>query len=147
MTVIDRFASFYQTLAVADIAQLTKIYADDITLIDPVGTHHGLGQLTAYFKNLLVNAKHCEFAIHHIAAHELQPLLQHQSYTVTWTMSFTTPRLNGGETIHVDGITLLKVRDDAIFFHQDYYDLGQMVYEQVPILKFIINKIKTGMRA
>ena len=61
-------------------------------------------------------------------------------------MSFATPRLNAGETIHVDGITLLKVRDDAIFFHQDYYDLGQMVYEHVPILKFIINKIKAGMR-
>ena len=141
MTVIDRFASFYQTLAFDDIAQLADIYADDITLIDPVGTHHGLSRLTAYFENLLVNAQSCEFAIHHIAAHESQ------SFTVTWTMSFTTPRLNGGETIHVDGITLLKVRDDKIFFHQDYYDLGQMVYEQVPILKFIINKIKSGMRA
>lgn len=147
MTVIDRFASFYQTLAFADIAQLADIYADDITLIDPVGTHHGLSRLTAYFENLLVNAQSCEFAIHHIAAHESQPLLDHQSFTVTWTMSFATPRLNGGETIHVDGITLLKVRDDKIFFHQDYYDLGQMVYEQVPILKFIINKIKSGMRA
>lgn len=146
MTVIDRFASFYQTLAIADIAQLEQIYANDITLIDPVGTHHGLAQLTAYFENLLVNAKQCEFVIHHIAAHEQQDLLTHQSFTVTWTMSFATPRLNAGETIHVDGITLLKVRDDAIFFHQDYYDLGQMVYEHVPILKFIINKIKAGMR-
>ena len=53
MTVIDRFASFYQTLAFADIAKLADIYADDITLIDPVGTHHGLGQLNAYFENLL----------------------------------------------------------------------------------------------
>lgn len=146
MTVIDRFANFYQTLAIADTAQLEQIYANDITLIDPVGTHHGLAQLTAYFENLLVNAKHCEFAIHHIAAHEQQDLLTHQSFTVTWTMSFATPRLNAGETIHVDGITLLKVRDDAIFFHQDYYDLGQMVYEHVPILKFIIKKIKAGMR-
>jgi len=146
MTVIDRFANFYQTLAIADIAQLEQIYANDITLIDPVGTHHGLAQLTAYFENLLVNAKQCEFAIHHIAAHEQQDLLTQQSFTVTWTMSFATPRLNAGETIHVDGITLLKVRDDAIFFHQDYYDLGQMVYEHVPILKFIINKIKAGMR-
>ena len=147
MTVIDRFASFYQTLAVADISQLSQIYAQDITLIDPVATHHGIDQLTAYFENLLINAKSCEFAIHHIAAHELQPLLEHQSYTVTWTMSFATPRLNGGETVHVDGITLLKVSDDKIFFHQDYYDLGQMVYEHVPILKWIINKIKAGMRA
>ena len=146
MTAIDRFANFYQTLAIADITQLEQIYANDITLIDPVGTHHGLAQLTAYFENLLVNAKHCEFAIHHIAAHEQQDLLTHQSFTVTWTMSFATPRLNAGETIHVDGITLLKVRDDAIFFHQDYYDLGQMVYEHVPILKFIIKKIKAGMR-
>ena len=55
--------------------------------------------------------------------------------------------LNRGNLIHVDGITLLKIRDDKIYFHQDYYDMGQMVYEHVPLLKWVVNKIKSGMRA
>ncbi len=147
MSVIDRFSEFYNHLAVSDTHLLADIYSDDITLIDPIGTHHGLAKVTEYFTLLLRNAKQCDFAIHNIAAHESHPAIAHAAYTVTWTMSFATPKLNGGDTIHVDGITLLKVANDRIFFHQDYYDLGQMVYEQIPILKFIVNKIKTGMRA
>ncbi len=36
----------------------------------------------------------------------------------------------------------LGVSDDSIIYHKDYYDLGEMVYEHVPILGFVIKKIK-----
>lgn len=147
MTAIERFTTFYQALSLNNISQLTDIYSDDVTLIDPVGTHHGLKTLHKYFENLLSGADSSDFAIHQISPHVTEPLLEHTSFTVTWTMSFATPKLNGGNLIYVDGITLLKIRDDKIFFHQDYYDLGQMVYEHVPILKWVVNKIKSGMRA
>lgn len=146
MTAIERFTTFYQELSPQNISQLPDIYSDDIILIDPVGTHHGLKTLHTYFDNLLSGATSSDFAIHQIAPHQTDAGQLDTAYTVTWTMSFATPKLNSGQRIHVDGITLLKVRDDKIFFHQDYYDMGQMVYEHVPVLKWVVNKIKSGMR-
>ena len=147
MTAIERFTTFYQELSPDNISQLPDIYSEDITLIDPVGTHHGLNTLHNYFDNLLTGATSSNFVIHQILPHKTSEPLQDTSFTVTWTMSFATPKLNRGNLIHVDGITLLKIRHDKIYFHQDYYDMGQMVYEHVPLLKWVVNKIKSGMRA
>jgi hypothetical protein len=42
--------------------------------------------------------------------------------------------------ITLDGTTQLGVSDDSIIYHKDYYDLGEMVYEHVPILGFVVKK-------
>jgi hypothetical protein len=64
---------------------------------------------------------------------------------VNWTMEYKTPKINKGEAIRVDGVSLLTLHGDMIVFHRDYYDLGQMVYENVPLLGRIIKRIKRGM--
>jgi hypothetical protein len=49
---------------------------------------------------------------------------------------------DNAKKITLDGTTQLGVDGDIIIYHKDYYDLGEMVYEHVPILGFIIKKIK-----
>ena len=44
--------------------------------------------------------------------------------------------------ITLDGTTQLKVEDEKIIYHKDYYDLGEMVYEHIPLLGSIIKMIK-----
>ena len=51
----------------------------------------------------------------------------------------------GNKYINVDGITQLKVVDDIIVYHKDYYDLGEMVYEHIPLLGYFVKKIKTRL--
>lgn len=147
MPIIDQFCAFYNDLKSSQLTDIKVIYGDDIELIDPIGEHRGQDQLTAYFDKLLQGAKHCDFSITSVAEHKLINPSDISQYSVNWVMSFATPKLNGGRTIDVDGMTLLKVRDDKIFYHRDYYDLGQMVYEHIPILGAITKKIKYGMRA
>jgi hypothetical protein len=54
-----------------------------------------------------------------------------------------TLTLKGSDkVITLDGTTQLGVKDDIIVYHKDYYDLGEMVYEHVPLLGFVIKKIK-----
>lgn len=147
MAVIDQFCAFYNDLKSSQITDIKVIYSDNIELIDPVGIHRGLSQLTEYFEKLLHGAKHCDFSIISIAEHILIDVPDESHYSVNWVMSFATPKLNRGRTIDVDGMTVLKIRNDKIFYHRDYYDLGQMVYEHVPLLGAITKKIKHGMRA
>jgi ketosteroid isomerase-like protein len=139
MTAIRKFESFYTDLASMKIEQLANVYSQDVVFIDPIAAHEGIAAVENYFSKLLHNAKYCTFTIH-----EIQETTT-DNHVVTWQMVFTSSRMNKGKPIAVDGITILKIADDRVVYHRDYYDLGQMVYENIPFIGRIIKKIKKAL--
>jgi hypothetical protein len=139
MDALEKFSSFYTDLASMRIEELASIYSDDVIFIDPIAEHVGLSAVEGYFARLLENAKYCQFEIHS------QLHATNSQCMVTWTMEYKTPRMNKGKAIKVDGLTILTLKKDKIVFHRDYYDLGQMVYENVPLLGRVIKMIKRKM--
>jgi len=145
MTLITRFRELYKDLASLQVDDLEGIYHTDIVFQDPVATHKGIDQVKQYFKRLLTNATHCTFTIHSIIhCHDNDENVEH---VVVWTMMLKTPKLNNGQAITLDGTSVLKVRDDRICFHRDYYDMGQMIYEHVPLLGSVVKKLKKRLAA
>ena len=140
MTLQERFTQFYHRLDLTSLEQLPAIYAGGVAFQDPVGTHSGLKELDSYFRKLLEGCTDCRFKI------DEQQFDQTSGY-VNWTMSFSSPRLNGGEIIDVEGVSLLAIDGDRITIQRDYYDLGAMVYEQLPILRRIVRYIRGRMAA
>ena len=59
----------------------------------------------------------------------------------------THPRLNRGNEFSVAGVSIIKF-NDKIYSHRDYFDLGAMLYEQLPLFgsmtKFIKRKLGTA---
>lgn len=139
MTFNERFRQLYEDLASIDINDLALVYHQDIEFADPVTRHQGLSAVKKYFANLLDSVDTCQFTIH-----ALQESASTEggsySHTVEWTM--TLQLKNKPNIISVDGVSLLKVRDEKIHYHRDYYDLGEMVYEHVPLLRHLIGFIK-----
>jgi ketosteroid isomerase-like protein len=121
------------------IEQLASVYSNDVVFIDPIAAHEGIKAVEDYFSRLLHNAKYCTFTIHEIQETNTD------NHVVTWQMVFTSSRMNKGKPIAVDGITVLKIADDRVVYHRDYYDLGQMVYENVPFIGRLIKKIKKAL--
>lgn len=142
-TVLDKFASFYTDLASMQVSELSRIYSDNVTFVDPIKSHEGLEAVEDYFSSLLHNAKHCRFVIHELTPNSAET--NPTTCTITWTMEFKSNKLNSGNLISVDGITTLRLENDKITYHRDYYDLGQMVYEHVPLLGRVIKKIKRSV--
>ncbi|WP_395341034.1 nuclear transport factor 2 family protein [Ningiella sp. W23] len=136
MQLIDEFSRFYTDLQSMQVGHLQNIYAKDVEFIDPIASHNGLEAVKHYFSKLLNNAKFCEFEIHSKEA------TGPSGYVVVWTMRFTSQRINKGKPVAVDGLTVLRITDEKISYHRDYYDLGQMVYEHVPLLGRFIKAIK-----
>jgi len=64
---------------------------------------------------------------------------------MAWTMFLEHPRLNDGEVIRVEGASYLKTRNGKIYYHRDYFDLGALIYEQIPFLGKFITRIKQRM--
>ncbi|MFT6269755.1 MAG: hypothetical protein ACJAVV_002582 [Alphaproteobacteria bacterium] len=143
MEVLKEFSSFYTNLASMKIDELSSIYSDDVLFIDPIAQHTGLPAIEKYFTKLLQNAKYCQFVIHNQQADDNGQ--QAVNCIVNWTMEYKTAKMKHGKPIRVDGITMLTVRNNKITFHRDYYDLGQMVYENIPLLGSIIKRIRRSM--
>lgn len=57
-------------------------------------------------------------------------------------MHFSHTKLAKQRTILVEGFTHLRIRDDRVCYHRDYADLGQMLYEHIPVLGRVIKVVK-----
>ncbi|GIU05418.1 nuclear transport factor 2 family protein [Shewanella glacialipiscicola] len=132
---VDNFIELYQALNKNNLHLLGQVYGDDIIFTDPMHQISGLESLTQYFAKLYENVQHIQFEIKEVQQSDGQASL-------FWQMQYRHPKLNKGQLIRVDGMSQLKF-NDKIYFHRDYFDLGQMLYEQVPFVGGLIRLLKT----
>lgn len=138
MSIIERFTLLYQDISRLNCNDLGNIYSEDVEFIDPVTRHQGLASVQRYFSRLLDDTHTCTFTIHDVIA--CQNNASALDYIVNWTMYLTLKE--NSKQIVVDGTSQLKIANDKICYHRDFYDLGQMVYEHVPILRNVVSYVK-----
>lgn len=132
---LDNFISIYQSLAVDNLVNLSKLYHQHVTFEDPLHQINGFTELATYFDNLYQNVSQCSFDIQ-------QVLCAGNQAAIYWTMTFVHSRLNNGKPITVEGHSLLMGDKDKVVYHRDYFDVGQMLYENVPVLSRLIRWLK-----
>jgi hypothetical protein len=124
-TLIERFKTYFKLLHEADLSKLREIYAEQVVFKDPVHEMRGLVELEDYFTSLCSDLSECRFEY-------LDEVVTEQSAYIKWIMHFKHPRL-GNRLISVRGVSHLKL-GDKIEYHEDFYDMGAMLYEQLPLL-------------
>ncbi|NQD36866.1 nuclear transport factor 2 family protein [Permianibacter sp. IMCC34836] len=134
MNLVANVQHLYRNLHAGNLDQLSGVYADNVLFIDPFHRIEGLPALKAYFAGMYSNVRHCDFQFERV-------LHDDQSALIRWTMSISHPRLNGGRTLHVPGVTELEFTD-RISLHRDFFDAGALLYEQVPVIGWAIRRIK-----
>ena len=135
---IDRFERFYQGLATGTLDQLADVYDEQVVFIDPVAEHVGLAALNGYFRRLMRKCRSCSFDV----------TIHRQSSTlafVSWLMRFEHAQLRLGQPIRVHGMSQITITDDRVGQQHDYYDMGAMVYENVPLLGFVVTGLRRRM--
>ncbi len=130
---VERFKAFFGELHNADLSQLRTIYDDDIVFKDPVHDVKRLVALEDYFTEVCKNVSECRFEY-------LDEMVSGTSAYVTWIMHFRHPKLSN-RLISVRGVSHLKFTDKVIF-HEDVYDMGAMLYEQIPLLGRVIRWLR-----
>ncbi len=134
--IINAFIDMYQKLNKDNLFLLRQVYRDDIQFRDPIHQVNGIEALTRYFDNMYQNVTHIEFDIKEVVVSK-----HNDQAALYWTMSYSHPKLSKGQLINVEGMSQLKL-DDKIYSHRDYFDLGQMLYEQIPFLGGLIGILK-----
>lgn len=131
----DRVIEVYGALGVDNLALVESLYSTDVYFEDPAHCIQGKTELLAYFTNMFKNLHDCQFEFH-------DRMVGSSEIFLTWTMHLKHPRLNGGEPIAVEGCSFLNTRDGQIYSHRDYFDMGAMVYEHLPLLGRIVKSIR-----
>ena len=132
---IDDFITLYQQLNKDNLHLLGQVYSDDIEFSDPLHLVAGLPALTDYFANLYQNVASIDFNIH-------QVIHQQGAASLKWTMVFNHSKLNSGADITVKGVSILAI-NSKIYQHQDFFDLGTMLYEHIPLVGSLVKLVKT----
>ncbi|GIU12144.1 MULTISPECIES: nuclear transport factor 2 family protein [unclassified Shewanella] len=131
---IDSFIILYQQLNKDNLHLLGQVYSDDIEFSDPLHHVSGLPALTNYFANLYQNVASIDFDIH-------QVIHQQGAASLKWTMVFSHSKLNAGADITVNGVSILGL-NSKIYQHQDFFDLGTMLYEHIPLVGSLVKLVK-----
>lgn len=133
---IDQFLTNINSLDyenVKDVLQAT--YTEDVKFVDPVKTINGLDDLTKYFENLYKRVNKCHFSLSNY-------LLNTHNHSLEWVMCLQHQNISNSDEILLDGASFIQFSGDKICYHRDYYDLGALVYEHIPILGSVIKKVR-----
>jgi len=136
---VSRFVTLYQKLDANNLHLLDEVYAPEVEFVDPAHLIQGREGLKGYFAGLYRNLNSCRFTIDRVD--------EGQGYAwITWSMELSHPRLQGGRPFVVEGVSQLWF-NEQIYWHRDYFDLGALLYERLPLLGGIIRWLKKGMAA
>jgi ketosteroid isomerase-like protein len=118
------------------IDRLSEIYSENIVFIDPAHKITGLVSLKDYFARLYDGLDAIEFDFTHQQRHG-------DVAYVEWLMVITHPRLRKGRPVRVAGVSRLEFdSEDKVKMHRDYFDMGEMLYENLPLIGKVITSIK-----
>jgi hypothetical protein len=127
---------FFDKLTKDNLELVDEFYHAEVDFVDPVGKIKGAAKVKAYYKNMYQNVDTLKFEFSEF--HE-----SGDTVVAVWKMILKTPKLNGGDTITVDGNSVVKFDSTGkASYHRDYFDMGAFVYENIPVVGFVIKKIK-----
>ena len=129
------FLEVFNSLTSDNLHRLEEIYTSDIHFVDPAHEIHGLENLRDYFAKLYANVTSVNFDFR-------EEMSSGQNGYVQWDMHFAHPRLNGGRSIIVPGASFLRFSTAGkVIFHRDFFDLGSMLYQHLPLLGGVVRSI------
>jgi len=137
-TLAKKVVATFESLAPTNIQTLRQIYTEDVSFEDPAHGIQGLETLISYFESLYQNLEDCQFKFHKTVA-------SNEDLFLTWTMLIKHKKNRYGEVIRVEGASYFKTRAGKVFYHRDYFDLGALVYENVPLLGSLIRYIRSRL--
>lgn len=129
---IYKFKKYFSNMKSGDYTSLDEIYAESIGFVDPIHKIHGLTNLKEYFQKLDNNVAQGSFLFID------ESVIENKAY-LSWELSLSlkSPK----KIVKAAGISVLTI-EEKIIEQRDYFDAGELFYENVPILGYVIRMLK-----
>lgn len=130
---------FFRNLNKDTMHLVDEFYDKNAHFRDPLTEHQSAAGIKAYYANLYQHVKSITFDIS-------DEVVQGATHVAVWKMTLECG-LNGGKPYSVDGISYIQFGggEGKAVYHRDYFDVGDFVYERVPVVKNIVQFVKRKM--
>ena len=132
--VVERWKDTYNKLDFHHLHLLGDLYAGEVVFEDPIHRIEGFAALEKYFAGMYENVESCRFEW-------VAEVIGDGEAMVSWIMVLRHKKFRAGETVRVPGSSHIRYTD-KVTYHRDYFDVGALIYERVPVLGGIIRWIK-----
>lgn len=133
---LTQFIQLFNKLSAANVHEIRDIYSDDVVFQDPFSRVSGIDDLMEYFSGAYENVVSCQFEF-------AEPVVNGPDVCIPWIMRLRHKRIRNGHQVNVDGISQLQIQGGRVTSHRDYFDVGQLLYENLPVLGKAIRWIRS----
>ena len=130
--VIKKFKRYFTELNLDDVSILNEIYSDKVIFTDPIHEINGIESLKSYFEKLNENLVQGSFLFTD------ETITDNKAY-LSWEMKLELKKPK--KNVKASGISVL-IFEQKITKHRDYFDAGELFYENIPLLGGIIRLLK-----
>lgn len=133
---LERSMEFFDKLDSAHLDLVDQFYDKNTVFQDPVHQLKGSEAVKGYYAGLYKNVEAIRFEYG-------KSTESSDTVILTWRMHLKASAIDSKEII-VDGVSLITFggAEGKVISHRDYFDMGEFIYERVPILKSVIGYIK-----
>jgi hypothetical protein len=135
-----RFVDFISRLSEENIrAKTRKVYAVDAYLNDTLKESIGIDRIEAYFVETARAAEEITARVEDVAE-------SGGNYYFRWTMNVRFKKFKKGETVRSIGMSHIRFNSAGqVVLHQDYWDSGGNLFEHIPVVGWLIRRIKARL--
>jgi len=135
---LKRYAEFFESLTADRVALLDSVMTDEVHFTDPFNSVRGIEQVRQVFVEMYAQFSDARFVVTHAA------LADDDSGLLRWELNGKLRRT--GEPWHVEGMSHVRFGPDGrVSEHVDYWDAARQFYERLPVVGWLLRRIRARM--
>lgn len=138
---LERFARYFEGLSPDNLDRLYEVYAGDVHFVDPFSDFRGVDTLRRVFEDMFDGMRDYRLTVDEAG------MISADTGLVRWTMSgFVRPL--GPEPWIVAGVSLIRFdAEGRVREHLDYWDAAGQMYERLPVIGWVLKRIRRRIAA
>ena len=132
---LERYCAAFVALTPETLDELGALVSDDVRFRDPFNDIRGRDRFLAVFKDMFEETVNPRFQV-------LDRAVGEKCAFIRWDMTFE----RAGKPWRFEGVSEIWINDDGLVTaHLDHWDSGAQLYAKIPLLGWVINKLRAKL--
>jgi steroid delta-isomerase len=138
---LRRYVDFFEDLSPERLGHLSDVMTEDVHFVDPFNDVTGCDKVRLVFEHMFRTLDAPKFSVTHaasISGQEPSGLLRWELHAIENFGKRKPLRIVGMSEVHI-------AADGRIREHIDHWDAGQQFYERIPLLGWLLRRVRASM--
>jgi hypothetical protein len=139
VSALEAYLRFFEDLAPGRLDDLERLTAADVRFRDPFNDVRGRPALRGVLEKMFADVGMPRFTIVRCVGAE-------NVFFVAW--DFAGIHRRSGRSVHLEGVSEIHLDGEGrVALHIDHWDAARQIYERVPVLGFIVRRLRRHLSA